>query len=49
MKGTIAVVVGAKGGVGATTICVDLIRQLHTSKACGLVDADYSGRRSSPC
>ncbi len=46
MKGTIAVVVGAKGGVGATTVCVDLVRQLHTTKRCGLVDADYSGRRS---
>jgi pilus assembly protein CpaF len=45
MKGTIAVVVGAKGGVGATTLCVELTRILRESKACGLVDADFSGRR----
>ena len=45
MKGTIAVVVGAKGGVGATTLCVELIRVLRETKACGLVDADFSGRR----
>ena len=45
MRGTIAVVVGAKGGVGATTLCVELIRVMRESKACGLVDADFSGRR----
>src|SRR5665213_2627998 len=45
MKGTIAIVVGAKGGVGATTLCVELIRILREGKACGLVDADFSGRR----
>jgi pilus assembly protein CpaF len=45
VKGTIAVVVGAKGGVGATTLCVELIRVLRETKACGLVDADFSGRR----
>ncbi|MEA2690356.1 MAG: pilus assembly protein CpaE cpaF, tadA [Candidatus Eremiobacteraeota bacterium] len=45
MRGTIAVVVGAKGGVGATTLCVELIRIMRESKACGLVDADFSGRR----
>ncbi|HEX3462891.1 MAG TPA: ATPase, T2SS/T4P/T4SS family [Candidatus Elarobacter sp.] len=45
MKGTIAVVIGAKGGVGATTLCVELIRVLRETKACGLVDADFSGRR----
>src|SRR5579884_3342261 len=45
MRGTIAVVVGAKGGVGATTLCVELIRVLRETKACGLVDADFSGRR----
>ena len=46
MKGTIAIVVGAKGGVGASTLCVELIRILREGKACGLVDADFSGRRS---
>ena len=45
MRGTIAVVVGAKGGVGSTTLCVELIRILREQKACGLVDADFSGRR----
>jgi len=45
MRGTIAVVVGAKGGVGATTLCVELTRVLRQTKACGLVDADFSGRR----
>jgi pilus assembly protein CpaF len=45
MRGTIAVVVGAKGGVGATTLCVELIRVMRETKACGLVDADFSGRR----
>ena len=45
MKGTIAVVIGAKGGVGATTLCVELTRILRETKACGLVDADFSGRR----
>ena len=46
MKGTIAIVIGAKGGVGATTLCVELVRVLRETKACGLVDADFSGRRS---
>jgi pilus assembly protein CpaF len=46
MRGTIAVVIGAKGGVGATTLCVELVRVLRETKACGLVDADFSGRRS---
>jgi Flp pilus assembly CpaF family ATPase/MinD-like ATPase involved in chromosome partitioning or flagellar assembly len=46
MKGTITIVIGAKGGVGATTLCVELIRVLRETKACGLVDADFSGRRS---
>jgi pilus assembly protein CpaF len=45
VRGTIAVVVGAKGGVGATTLCVEMIRALRESRACGLVDADFSGRR----
>jgi Flp pilus assembly CpaF family ATPase/MinD-like ATPase involved in chromosome partitioning or flagellar assembly len=46
MKGTIAIVIGAKGGVGATTLCVELVRVLRETKACGIVDADFSGRRS---
>ena len=46
MKGTITIVIGAKGGVGATTLCVELVRVLRETKACGLVDADFSGRRS---
>ena len=45
MNGIITCIVGAKGGVGATTICVELIRVLRGQKACGLVDADFSGRR----
>ena len=45
MNGTITCIVGAKGGTGATTICVELIRTLRQQKACGLVDADFSGRR----
>jgi pilus assembly protein CpaF len=46
MKGAIAIVIGAKGGVGATTLCVELVRVMRETKACGLVDADFSGRRS---
>ncbi len=40
-------VVGAKGGCGVTTLCVDLARSLRRAhKPVTIVDADLSGRRS---
>ncbi len=40
------VVVGAKGGVGASTIALKLIDQLPTDAERVIVDADLAGRRS---
>ena len=39
-------VVGAKGGVGATTIALGLAEQLETTRPRVVVDADLAGRRS---
>ncbi len=40
-------VVGAKGGCGVTTLCVDVARAVRRArKAVTIVDADLSGRRS---
>ncbi len=40
-------VVGAKGGCGVTTLCVDIARAVRRArKAVTVVDADLSGRRS---
>ncbi len=40
-------ILGAKGGVGATTVAVDLARAAaHGGAACTIVDADLSGRRT---
>ncbi len=46
MSQRVFVVVGAKGGVGATTIAVKLIEQLPAPAERVIVDADLSGRRS---
>jgi Flp pilus assembly CpaF family ATPase len=42
----IYIVVGAKGGVGATTIAIKLVDALPASGARVIVDADLSGKRS---
>ncbi|HEV2644074.1 MAG TPA: hypothetical protein VGT98_15285, partial [Candidatus Elarobacter sp.] len=40
------VVVGAKGGVGATSIAMQLVDDLPSSGPRYIVDADLSGRRA---
>ena len=46
MNSPVFVFVGAKGGVGTSTLCWELARGLSEKTACALVDADFSGRRS---
>ena len=46
MNSSICVFVGAKGGVGATTLCRELVRVLREKSNVALVDADLNGRRS---
>ncbi|MBC5816141.1 MAG: ParA family protein, partial [Candidatus Eremiobacteraeota bacterium] len=38
--------IGAKGGSGASTLCVEVSRQLAKCGSVALIDADLSGRRS---
>ncbi|HVA27483.1 MAG TPA: ATPase, T2SS/T4P/T4SS family [Candidatus Baltobacteraceae bacterium] len=38
--------VGAKGGSGTSTLCVQIARELSRTRSVALVDADLSGRRS---
>ncbi len=38
--------VGAKGGSGTSTLCVQVARELSKSRSVALIDADLSGRRS---
>jgi pilus assembly protein CpaF len=46
MSGAISVVIGTKGGTGATTICVDVVTALARSSNVAVVDADFAARRS---
>jgi pilus assembly protein CpaF len=43
---SVFIFVGAKGGVGATTLCVDVARALASRSRTLIVDADLSARRS---
>ena len=38
--------VGAKGGAGTTTLCLEVARQLRRNGTVALIDGDLSGRRS---
>src|SRR5579885_3367793 len=42
----ILLVIGAKGGVGATTLSIDLAKRYAQNAATLMVDGDLSGRRS---
>jgi len=42
----ILLVIGAKGGVGATTLCVELAKRYSQRASTLMVDGDLSGRRS---
>jgi len=46
MSSSIIALVNAKGGSGATTITVDLARQMRRTGSVAVVDADLSGRRN---
>jgi pilus assembly protein CpaF len=39
--------IGAKGGAGTSTLCVELAKAMHDETNVILVDADFSGRRSA--
>jgi pilus assembly protein CpaF len=43
---SIFVIIGAKGGVGSTTITNDLAQSAHRQASTAIVDADLTGRRS---
>jgi pilus assembly protein CpaF len=42
----ISVFIGAKGGTGTTTLCLELARAMRDKHSVALVDADLSGNRS---
>jgi pilus assembly protein CpaF len=46
MASAITVVTAAKGGAGATTLCVELVRAMRETQRCAIVDADFSARRA---
>jgi pilus assembly protein CpaF len=46
MSANVAVVIGAKGGAGATTLCVDAIARLSKNADVALVDGDLVARRA---
>ncbi len=46
MKSAIFIFVGAKGGVGVSTLCYQLANAVAQKAKTALVDADFSGRRS---
>jgi pilus assembly protein CpaF len=46
MNGPFSVIIPTKGGVGSTTICVDVMKAIAKSHDVGLVDGDYAARRS---
>jgi MinD superfamily P-loop ATPase len=47
MSATIISFIGAKGGVGATTLCVELAKLMRARTNVTLIDADFSARRSA--
>ena len=46
MNAPVSVIIPTKGGVGCTTICVDVMTAIAKSHHVGLVDGDYAARRS---
>jgi pilus assembly protein CpaF len=46
MNAPVSVIIPTKGGVGSTTICVDVMKAMAKSHSVGLVDGDYAARRS---
>jgi len=46
VNSTVFAFVNAKGGCGATTLCVELAKALRIDKSVALVDGDLSGRRN---
>jgi pilus assembly protein CpaF len=46
MSALVSVVIGTKGGTGATTICVDVLNVMARNHAAALIDADFAARRS---
>lgn len=46
MNATFFAFVGAKGGAGTSTLCVELAKAIREEMNVTLVDADFSGRRS---
>jgi pilus assembly protein CpaF len=46
MNAPISIIIGTKGGTGATTICVDAANALARTSNTALVDADFAARRS---
>lgn len=47
MKAPLFAFIGAKGGAGTTTLCVELAAAMRQETNVVLVDADFSGRRSA--
>ena len=46
MNATFFAFIGAKGGAGTSTLCVELAKAMREETNVTLVDADFSGRRS---
>ncbi len=46
MKSAVFVFIGAKGGVGTSTLACELARSMAAKSSAAIVDADFSGRRS---
>jgi pilus assembly protein CpaF len=46
MNAPVSVIIATKGGVGATSICVDVTKAMAKTHNVGLVDGDYAARRS---
>ena len=46
MSQRVFIVVGAKGGVGATTVAIKLVEELPAAAERVIVDADLAGKRS---
>ncbi|MGZ3552633.1 MAG: ATPase, T2SS/T4P/T4SS family [Vulcanimicrobiaceae bacterium] len=46
MKSGTFVFIGAKGGVGTSTLAYELAKQMTSKASAAIVDADFSGRRS---
>ena len=47
MSANVAIVVGSKGGVGATTLCAQAARRLSRNVETAIVDGDLVGRRAA--